>query len=246
MGDSPGKRLILFRNSLGLRQRGFAASLGLSDSTIAFIESDSRTPSKRFLLKISDVYGVSADWLLNGHGDMMRPPGSGFTGRSLQVEPPDYARPGHGDVKIGDIEYAFARRMDLSISAGRGIVPVEGSDAESIGLPVAWFERNGLNSDLAVLVQVRGDSMMPSIPDGSLVLLNPVEKAVTAPGIFAFNLDGQSYVKRILPSGFASDGRPHTLLLVSDNPNYPPIALSGAEMNSITIVGRVRAVLTTF
>ncbi len=245
MSDSPGKRLVLFRKSVGLSQRAFAAALGFSGGFVGQIEAGLVTPSKSFLLKISDVYGVSADWLLNGHGEMIRAPGAGFEGRIHAVEPPDRSRPGHGDVRFDGIDYAFVKRMNLSVSAGSGIEPVEGDEAARVALPMSWFSARRLNSDLCVLVSVRGDSMAPAIPDGALVLINAFEKSASQPGVYAFVMDGQAFVKRIVPSGKTRDGRPEALMLLSDNPAYEPRAVAGAAMNDIRIVGRVRLVLTS-
>lgn len=245
MGDSPGKRLALFRASIGLSQRALAAALSVSNSAVGQIEANTVTPSKGFLLKISDVYGVSADWLLNGHGEMIRAPGAGFQGRVHQVEPPDHTRPGHGDVRFDGVEYAFVRRMALSVSAGSGIEEVEGDDAATVALPMLWFSRQGLNSDLCVLVSVRGDSMAPAIPDGAQVLIDVMQKSVAAAGVYAFVMDGQAFVKRLVPSGKAKDGRPTSLMVLSDNQAYQPVALAGAAMNDLRVVGRVRLVLTS-
>ncbi|MBY0349777.1 LexA family transcriptional regulator [Tabrizicola sp.] len=244
MADSPGKRLVAFRESLGLGQRDFGATLGTSNATVGYIEKDIRKPSRGFLIKISDVYGINSDWLLNGHGEMMRAPGQGFSGRAQAVSAPDYARPGHGDVRFGDHEYAFVKRMDLSISAGNGLTPDVGEDAAGMAFPVSWFERRGLNSDLTVLVTVKGDSMAPAIPDGALVLVDLTQKMPNRPGVYAFNWDGQSFVKRLMPTVSGEDKRPSTLVVASDNPAFPPIALSGAQMNAVQVVGRVRAVLS--
>ena len=245
LSDSPGKRLASFRKSVGQSQRAFSTSMGVSAGLIGQIETDGYAPSRTFLQRISDIYGVSADWLLNGHGEMIRAAGSGFSGRLLKIEPPDYTRPGHGDLRFDDVEYAFAKRMNISVSAGKGLVPVEGSEFEHIALPIAWYERHRLNSDFAVLVTVKGDSMAPSIPDGALVLVHASENQISKPGIYAFTRDGEAFVKRLQPSNITSDGRPRVVILSSDNPAYPPVVLTGSEMNDLRIVGRVRAVFTT-
>ncbi|OYX43317.1 MAG: hypothetical protein B7Z02_09205 [Rhodobacterales bacterium 32-67-9] len=243
MGDSPGKRLASFRQSLGLSQRAFGAAIGTSHATVAFIEGDERDPSRAFLQKISDTYGVNADWLLSGHGEMLRAPGGGYEARRGSVEPADRSKPGHGDVTYAGIEYAFARRMALSISAGNGLTPIDEGEAEGVAFPVAWLRRQGINSDLAVLVSVKGDSMAPAIPDGALVLIHVAERSIASAGIYAFNLDGESYVKRIVPQSSGADGRPSAVAVLADNLAYPPIVLSGPELNRMTIVGRVRAVV---
>ena len=245
MGDSPGMRLAAFRKTLGAGQRAFGASLGVSGSFVAQIETNRQLPTQRFLTALSDVYGINADWLLNGHGEKMRFPGQGFAGRVEQVEPPDQSRPGHGDVRFGNADYVFVKRMALSVSAGSGLIPVDNGATERMALPTGWFERQGINSDLAVMVTVSGDSMSPAIPDGCLVLVHVAEKMPTKPGIYAFNFDGQSFVKRIIPSGADRKGRPVAITLVSDNPVYPPRTLTGEDMNSIAVVGRVRAVFAT-
>lgn len=144
MGDSPGKRLASFRNTLDLNQRVFASLMGVSPATIAFIETDDRPPSRRFLQTISERYNISADWLLNGHGEQFHAPIPGFQGRHGRVEPPDYARPSHGDARYGDNDYVFIRRVDLSVSAGNGTSDVEGPDTGSIALPTSWCSRAGI------------------------------------------------------------------------------------------------------
>lgn len=228
-----------------MSQRAFGMSLGVSGGLVGQIEADLSKPSRGFLTKISDIYGVNADWLLNGHGERTRFPGQGFAGRVEQVSPPDRSQPNHGDVRFDGTDYAFVKRMALSVSAGSGLIPVDNGQTERMALPIAWFERLGVNSDLAVLVGVTGDSMSPAIPDGALVLIHTAEKMPTKPGVYAFNLDGQSYIKRIVPGGSDRKGRPVAITLLSDNPVYPPQTLAGEDMNSIAVVGRVRAVLAT-
>lgn len=243
MGDNPGNRLALFRESNGLTQDALAAMLGLSRTAISLIENGQRTPSKAFLIKISDTYGVSADWLLNGQGEMQRALGPGFNGTTMRIEPPNYARPQHGDFQSGNIDYSMIRRMDLSVSAGSGVVALEGDEAESIALPSRWLSRSGINSNLSVLITVKGDSMAPAIQDGAFVLVHLMEKQVIATGVFAFNLDGQSFVKRLVPSEADGQGRVAAISIISDNPAYPPKVLTGRKLNDLRVVGRVRAVL---
>lgn len=67
---SPGKRLASFRNSLKLSQKAFAQSIGFSGGLVGQLEADLSPPSRSFLQKLSEVYGVSSDWLLNGRGSM--------------------------------------------------------------------------------------------------------------------------------------------------------------------------------
>ena len=66
-----GKRLAAFRKTLGLSQRAFASSVGVSGGFIGQLEADLLPPSRSFLEKILGRYRVSADWLLYGRGEML-------------------------------------------------------------------------------------------------------------------------------------------------------------------------------
>lgn len=243
MSDSPGQRLQSFRKTLGLTQRSFASALEVSNGWVASLETGAGEISRAFLAKLSDTYNLNADWLLNGHGDMLHAPTPGFKGRAGRIEPPEHGKPAHGDLRFDGHDYVFVKRMDLSISAGNGLVPLEGEESARMAFPAAQLSKMGINADLAVLVRVMGDSMIPQIPDGALALVHAMEMTVDRDAIYAFIRDGQAFVKRIVPSGTLRDGRPSSLMIVAANPAYPPVSLSGAEMNSIRIVGRVRYVI---
>ena len=247
MIDSAGKRLASFRKTLELSQRVFASQLGISGGYIGQIEADHLAPSRSFLEKISERYNVSSDWLLNGHGEILHSSHPGFAGRvSGRIDPPDYGRPAHGDFASDGDEYTLIRRFDFSFSAGPGLVPVEGDNQDRLAFSRSWLLRNNINSDLAVLVRVKGDSMSPTIVDGSMVLIHRMENAVTHEGVYAFTRDGAAFIKRLIPAGVTAGGRATAIIILSDNPTYPPESLSGRELNELDVIGRVRCAMTDF
>lgn len=205
------------------------------------METDTSELSRAFLQKISGRYRVSADWLLHGTGEMLMPEMPGFAGRAGRIEPPEPGKPLRGDFRFGTEDFAMIRRMDLSVSAGTGLVPVDGGDAEALAFSRTWLLRNRVSADLSVLVRVRGDSMAPVIPDGALVLIHCAERQIEAAGIYAFNRGDASFIKRITPVS----RKPMAWLISSDNPAYPPETVSGEALNEIRPVGRVRCVMTT-
>lgn len=85
--------------------------------------------------------------------------------------------------------------------------------------------------------------MIPTIQDGSLVLVHMAECEVSNAGIYVFNRAGETCVKRVVPATKGDDGRPTTLVITSDNNEYPPEVVSGPALNDIRIIGRVRSVL---
>lgn len=60
----PGERIKQLRERKGLTQQEFGKSLGYSDGFISLIETGLREPSRKFLKKLNDVYGVSSDYIL--------------------------------------------------------------------------------------------------------------------------------------------------------------------------------------
>ena len=230
-----GHRIQELRKAAGLSREAFAVALDEKPSKIQDVESGRQRVNDEFLRKLIAHFPVDLNWLFDA---------SGFKGRTAVVEPPDYAKPGHGDVRIDGYDCVRIRRMDLSVSAGSGVVAVEGPDAAPLVVPVGWMQRLRVNADLTVLVRVQGDSMAPTVPDGSYVLIHLIEKTVDQPGIYAFTRDGEAFIKRLIPSDLNRDGRPGTIMVLSDNTAYPPYAITGPRLNELRIVGRIRMVLS--
>lgn len=242
-----GQRLATWRKAQSLSQRALGSVLGVSQGYISDIEAGRSEPSRNFLRALSERFGVSSDWVLYGVGVPTTERAAGFEAAKAQkrIEPPDLGSPRGGDFRFGDDGFAFITRMDLSVSAGSGVIPVEGADSEALAFSTKWLGRNRINSDLAVLVRVSGDSMAPGIPNGALAMVHLPEREVSREGVYAFNRGDASFIKRLMPSGVDASGRPTTLVILSDNPAYPPEVVSGSDMNDIRVIGRVRCVMTT-
>jgi phage repressor protein C with HTH and peptisase S24 domain len=83
-------------------------------------------------------------------------------------------------------------------------------------------------------MHVEGDSMMPTLHDGDIVLVDLGRRAPTPPGIFVLH-DGMGLVAKRLEHIPNSD--PPRVRIISDNPLYKPYEGSGDEVN---IIGRIR------
>jgi phage repressor protein C with HTH and peptisase S24 domain len=85
----------------------------------------------------------------------------------------------------------------------------------------------------AVRLAPDADSMEPTIRRGSIVIIDPTEVTPLPKAIFAVRLDeeGGCAIKRV----FQTEAH---WVLVSDNPEYPPLALEKAR-NPHLIIGRV-------
>lgn len=235
MNTNSNQRLREWRLSTNLTQRELASRLGVSQSFVGNIEAGRSEPSRNFLRKLTETFDVSADWLLYGIGGMIQK--SGTESFSLPVPSDDIMRHMR--------DFKLIPRMELCVSAGTGLVPVDDEYAGALAFSDTWIKKNSINAQLSVLVSVKGDSMAPTIPDGALVLVHLPENHVEREGIYAFNRADCSFIKRLVPSSLDKSGRPGSLAIISNNPAYPPEVVTGKDMNEIHIVGRVRYVMTT-
>jgi phage repressor protein C with HTH and peptisase S24 domain len=83
-------------------------------------------------------------------------------------------------------------------------------------------------------MHVEGVSMMPTLHDDDIVLVDLGRRSPTPPGIFVLH-DGMGLVAKRLEHVANSD--PPRLRIISDNPFYKPYEVSSEEVN---IVGRIR------
>jgi len=80
----------------------------------------------------------------------------------------------------------------------------------------------------------KDDSMMPTLNDGDVVLVDMNQRSPVLPGIFVLH-DGMGLVAKRLEYVRMSD--PPRLQIISDNYQYSPYECTAEEVN---IVGRVR------
>ena len=78
-----------------------------------------------------------------------------------------------------------------------------------------------------------GESMLPNIRDGDLLLVDTTEKRFRAFGVYVLEIAGERLVKRVQPKLNGS------LTLISDNATYEPEYISPAQAEDIAVVGRV-------
>lgn len=247
MEADDASRLKTWRKSSGLSQKELGAALGRSQGYIGDIEAGRTGLSRDLIARLVERTSVNLEWLLTGVGPMDRDaqPPLDIPASFTKVAPPNYSMPMHGDVSLDGAEFSLVRRFDIGLSAGNGLVPVEGEEVDHIAFSRSWLIRQGLSASLCALVRVSGDSMAPTVPDGALALVNAAEMQVSREGIYAFSRGGEAFIKRIVPVGATPDGRPDALVIVSDNPSGASETLTGRDLLDIRIAGRVRCVIVS-
>ena len=105
---------------------------------------------------------------------------------------------------------------------------------ESIGFDRSWLVNlTSTAPDKLALIRVEGDSMMPTLLNGDLAMVDVASIEVSLEdGIYAVLMNAKLHVKRI-----AVDPSNDQISILSDNLLYP--AWNGLDRASVDIVGRV-------
>lgn len=151
-------------------------------------------------------------------------------GLELTIGPP---RPPVDQPPDAFADFAKIKRYDARVSAGPGSL-VEDNPAQSdLAFRRDWLSRHGLNANSACAVTVSGESMLPTLQDGDLALLNTTDNAPIPGKIYVAVLpDGEVVVKRLsYGDGF--------LVLSSDNKEHGVIVLRADDLARTRLVGRV-------
>lgn len=97
-------------------------------------------------------------------------------------------------------DFAQVPRYDIRASAGPGAL-VDGEHViDQMAFRRDWLRATlGLQVDRLALLDVDGDSMLPTLTHGDMILVDTRKPDSLAPGIYVINLEGRLLVKRLRP-----------------------------------------------
>lgn len=209
-------RLRARTRQLGLNAGQVAEMAGLNRSFVYdIIRGRSENPNLERLGLLARALKVDRDWLLHGMGEV--------EGQSPIIENPDLA-------------FVAVPYVNLRPSMGGGsYVEAEPDHGRPYHFQKSWIKYR-LKADPAMLriMHVEGDSMMPTLRDGDIILVDTARRAPTPPGIFVLH-DGMGLVAKRLEH--IPNSEPPKIRIVSDNPQYSPYE---ATIDEVNIVGRIR------
>lgn len=211
----PGRLRARIRQ-LGMTAADVAALAEVNRSFIYdIIRARSGRPSLERLERVATVLKVDSDWLLHGVGHI--------EGRAPFADRPD------------DEFIAIAHAAARPSMGGGAIVEDESRPGRDYHFRRSWI-RDKLRAAPSMLrvLQVEGDSMLPTLEDGDTVLVDMNQRTPTPPGVFVLH-DGMGLVAKRLEHIPMSD--PPRLRIISDNPHYTPYECMAEEVN---VVGRIR------
>lgn len=208
-----GKRLASARAQAGYaNQRALADAFGISEPAVAKYEQGAREIPMSLLHWLSERHGISAEWIITGNTE------------------PEAAN--ENMIRI--------KHYNVSAAAGTGLVPVdEHEEQDDIILARSFLRRLGAAPDQSQVIFARGESMLPTIPDGSLLLIDRSKTHLVEGGVFVFRVGEGIKVKR---ARWRADQR---IDLLSDNQlaGYPPETYTRDEIATIVPLGRVMCVM---
>ena len=204
------KNLKYLRAKRGIEQIELARMLGKkSGSSISSWESGTYTPKIGTLAKIADIFNVDLDDLMN-------------------IDLSDASTP----TNLIPISRASIVSIPIlgTIKCGQPILAEE----NITGYREELSDR--LPSGNLFYLKSQGDSMVPTIPEGSLVLIR--EQPTVEYGEVAavlVNGDTEATLKRVKKQG-------DIVMLIADNPDYPPYVIT--KDNPARIIGKAVLVST--
>lgn len=216
MRSTMAERLRARIRQLGLNAGQVAELAGTNRSFVYDImRGRSENPNLDKLDQVSKVLKVERNWLLHGMGEV--------EGESPILDDPD------------EMFVAIASVSVKPAMGGGAVVEDQPPPGRPYHFQKSWI-KHSLRADPANLriMHVEGDSMMPTLKDSDIVLVDLSRRAPTPPGVFVLH-DGLGLVAKRLEH--IPNSEPPRVRVISDNSFYSPYECTCDEIN---IVGRIR------
>ena len=229
-----GERIRSERQRLGLTLVEMAKKAGVSKGSQILYEKGS-APSADYLAAAGSA-GADIVFILTGrYGQDFKPRvGTKVQDKDGKVLAEYRGEPGSDGVDRLS-QQGFVRLPiydDVRASAGPGAA-VTSEQSEVISFDRAFLRGLGATPDRCSMIWAHGDSMQPTIPDGSILIIDHGQTDVVNGCIYVLNIADDLVVKRVRRRLDA------TIEIVSDNAMYPPEALRADQLQQLRVVGRV-------
>lgn len=136
--------------------------------------------------------------------------------------------------KLAEEGFALVPRYNVQGSMGGGAVLHSEQVVDHLAFRTEWV-RSELRANPAnlVLISAVGDSMLPTLSSGDLLLVDKSEYKIRDDAIYVISVNGSLLVKRVQ---LLLDG---TVIIRSDNPAYQPQTVKQPDIEDLKVVGRV-------
>lgn len=217
-GDYSAK-IRLLRGMVNMGQTEFARNLGIPRTSLINYEKGGAIPAS-FVEKLREKYSVNTTWFMYDEGEM------------FIVKTPEEVRNELLNEKTTELPNGvfIVPLLNQHLSAGNGSYLPDNDVSDILVRVPAYLSK--FKDNLAALT-VDGDSMYPTLSRGDMVVCDSC--GWSGEGIYALQMSGDGYVKRLTK-------RPGKIVIISDNPKYPPQE-EPEESQDIKIIGRVHCAI---
>ncbi|MEN5277018.1 S24 family peptidase [Brucella sp. TWI432] len=213
-----GERLRDLRRKLGDPERDvFSDQLGVSKNTLVNYEKGETEPTASVLDAYRYKFGANVLWIITGEGEMFSESATVTDGVDM-VEIPLY---------------------DVQAAAGVGLIPKDDGSHKTVPFSRAFLRNIGAKPDGCVMLEAKGDSMLPTIPNGAFMIVDQSRQEIVDEEVFVFRVGTGLKVKRAY---WRMDG---DLELRSDNEanGYPPEIIGKDMADELAVIGQVLSLL---
>lgn len=203
----------------------WARGVGIPSATFSRIWNEGTVPKSDHLVRIAESENVSLDWLLRG----LEPTRADDDVRSLQEAPAIY------DVQSLPDGFVLLPKYEVRAAAGDGALVHSEQIVDHLAFKHDWIVRQlRRNPVYLILIEAMGNSMVPTIGDRDLLLVDTSDAQLRDNAIYALSLNGDVVVKRL-------ERRMNgAVRVISDNrDNYDPYELGPDEADELRIIGQV-------
>lgn len=207
-----GESIKAKRQAMNMTQADLAAATGLSQASITMYESGRRRPSSAAAEVLAAALGIPVWSITFSEGEVAHK-----TPAHTQPFPP----------LPNAIPYTPARAMVPIVGSvrcgpgGLAYQELQGSELADVANPSEYF-----------YLRAEGDSMLPDIRPGDLVLVH-IQPEVDSGQLAVVTIDGEEgALKKFIQ-------KDNAIILQSFNQAYPPRVFVGEEMTAVHVCGRV-------
>jgi len=199
-----------------------------------WLSGKTKTIEGRNLLLAAEFLKVQPMWLATGKGPMRKdsPAEDPAPSKESNVVSVDFSQP---QLPAG---YVTIPQFAVKASMGKGLMAPQGplDVIKDMTVHLDWLAKRGVSyskiENLAIITG-DGDSMEGTFSDGASLLVDMGITEIRTDAIYVFSLDGDLFIKRLQ----RITGR--SLSMISDNPIYKPVELSGDKLERMHVHARV-------
>lgn len=230
-----------------LSANAVAKLLGIASGTVTSWKKG-RVPHHGTLLKISDFFGVSVDYLLRPTITEVAKASeedSGITpppvAETVYVTNPAFKKfiaGAQGETRTEGSNliplspnHIYSIPVVESVSAGFGVLAID-----DVIDYIPLYITSSAEADETVCIKVKGDSMYPKIENGDIIQVHK-QTDVDSGSIAVVCLEDEEFLVKKVQYGH------NWIELHSINPTYPPLRFEGPDALKIQIVGLVKKII---